>query len=175
MHGGRLQARWDPSKVDGRLLLARCDLEEALGRASIYTKVLKAMDALQLDLDGSVPPFARIAEVRCLTVLALTVRCATSMPVTCVIYEQCKIACVRALGTGDALDFAVTGRPQEPAELQPEEHARVCTAFESKLLRDQEEATRKRGAQRGNQQEAAGPSGPRAPGQARALPPRQGS
>ena len=63
---------------------------------------------------------------------------------------------------------------QEQAELQPEEHARVCTAFESKLLRDQEEAVRKRGEKRGNQHEAAGPSGPRAPGQACPLPPRQG-
>lgn len=64
----------------------------------------------------------------------------------------------------------LTWRPQEPAELQREEHARVYTAFESKLLQDLD-AVRKRGAQRGNQQEAAGPSGPRAPGQARPLPP----
>ena len=63
MHGGRLQVRWDRSKVDGRLLLARCELDEALGRASIYAKAVKAMDALQLQLDGSVPPFTRIAEV----------------------------------------------------------------------------------------------------------------
>ena len=62
--------------------------------------------------------------------------------------------------------------PQEPAELQPEEHARVYTAMESKLLRDLDAARvgQKRGAQRGNQQDGAGPPGPRAPGQARPLP-----
>ena len=60
---GFLQVKWDRSKVDGRLLLARCELEEALNTASIYAKALKAMDALQLNEDGSVPPFARIAEV----------------------------------------------------------------------------------------------------------------
>ena len=66
--------------------------------------------------------------------------------------------------------------PQEPAELQPEEHARVYTAIESKLLRDLDamKINQKRGAQRGNQPEAAGPSGSRAPGQARPVLPRQG-
>ena len=63
MHGARPQVRWDRSKVDARLLLARCELDEALGRASIYAKAVKAMDALQLKLDGSVPPFTRIAAV----------------------------------------------------------------------------------------------------------------
>lgn len=78
MHGGRPQVRWDRSKVEGRLLLARCELDEALGMASIYTKAVKAMDALQLKLDGSMPS-GRPAEVR-RSVLALAAHCATSVP-----------------------------------------------------------------------------------------------